>query len=117
MIIIGWVLTKCDRTDKGLRSLVESLSVNFYGMVSPDTDDGWTLAHVACDSAHIAFMKKHPDLFIWIGSEWSKVPQQVLETYTSQLDPNEQYQNMGQVLNQLAESEPRFHLRARAQAQ
>lgn len=116
-MITGWALTKGDRTDRGLRSLVESLSVNYYGMVPPDTDDGWILVHVACDSAHIAFMKKHPDLFIWIGSEWSKVPPELLESHADWLDPNEQYQNMGQVLDTLAESEPRFHLRAQAQAQ
>jgi hypothetical protein len=116
-VITGWALTKGDRTDEGLRSLVDSLSVNYFGMLEPDTDDGWMLVHVACDSEHVAFMKKHPDLFIWIGNEWSKVPPEVLETYAAQLDPNEQYQNMGQVLDKLADLEPRFHLRARSQAQ
>jgi hypothetical protein len=101
----------------GLLSLVDSLSVNYYGMIAPDTDDGWTLVHVACDSAHAAFMKQHPDLFVWIGSEWSKVPPEVLEAFAAQLGPDEQYQNMGQVLDKLAESEPRFHLRAQGQAQ
>jgi hypothetical protein len=116
-VITGWVLSKCDRTDQGLRPLVESLSVNHYGMVPPATDDGWALVHVACDSAHVGFMKKHPDLFIWIGSEWSKVPPEVLESHADLLDPNEQYQNMGQVLDKLADSEPRFHLRARVRGQ
>ena len=110
MIISGWVLSKCDRSDQGLRPLVESLSVNWYGAIPPAEEDGWMLVHVACDGAHVAFMKQDPD-FIWIGSEWSKVPQQVLETYASQLDPTEQYQNMGQVLDKLAESEPRFLLK------
>jgi hypothetical protein len=115
-VITGWVLSKCDRTDQGLRPLVESMSINWRGAVPPAEDDGWTLVHVACDSAHVAFMKADPD-FIWIGNEWSKVPPEVLEAYGSQLDPNELYQNMGQVLDKLADLEPRFHLRARSQAQ
>lgn len=115
-MITGWVLSKCDRTDQGLRSLVESMSVNCHGAVPPAEDDGWMLVHVACDSEHVAFMKKDSD-FIWIGSEWSKVPTEVLETHAAQLDPNEQYQNMGQVLDKLADLEPRFHLRAQSQAQ
>jgi hypothetical protein len=103
-------------TDQGLRPLVASMSVNWRGPIPPAEDDGWMLVHVACDSAHVAYMKQDPD-FVWIGNEWSKVPAQVLEAYAPMLEPDGQYQNMGQVLDRLADLEPRFHLRAQSQAQ
>src|SRR6266481_7942261 len=102
MIINGWVLTKTDTHNDGHQTpIVASMSLAaWHGPMQPLTTDGWMLVRVACDPAHVEFMKQDEDV-IWIGSEWSKVPQQVLDTYASKLDPNETYQNLGQVLDKL----------------
>lgn len=111
MNTFGWALTKCDDTPDGPRSLVGSMSATWRGAIPPLPGMEWMLVHVRCSSEHVAFMRQDED-FIWIGSEWSKVPQQVLDAYAPMLDPAETYQNLGQVLDKLAEQEGRFLLRA-----
>src|SRR6266481_1655506 len=100
MNTVGWVLTKCDN---GI-PLVASLSTSWRAGALPIPGTEWMLCHVRCSSDHVSFMKQDED-FVWIGSEWSVVPQQVLDAYASKLDPNATYQNLGQVLDKLAEWE------------
>lgn len=111
MNIVGWALTKCDDTPDGPRSLIGSISATWRGAKLPLPGQEWMLVHARCSSEHVAFMRQDGD-FIWLGSEWSKVPQQVLDAYAPMLDPNETYDNLGQVLDRLMEQEGRFLLRA-----
>jgi len=108
MRIGGWVLTKTDTHPEGHQvPLVNSLSLAWHGPMQPLNPDGWMLVQVQCHAAHFEYMKGDEDI-IWIGNEWSKVPPELLEAYAEKLDPNETYQNFGQVLDKLAEWDFRF---------
>jgi hypothetical protein len=109
MDITGWVLSKFDAGDdmNPLLPLVASMSMEWQGTMEPDTPDGWALVWIRCDNVHLEFIRQDPDI-IWIGNEWSKVPQQVLDTYASKLDPTQTYQFLGQVLDKLGEWETVF---------
>lgn len=104
-MVTGWLLSKFD----GSKPVVASLSIGWQAATGPLTG-GWALVHVQCQPTHVEFFKTDEDV-IWIGGEWVKVPQEVLSTYAAQLDPNETYVNIGQVIDKLAEWNPRFHLR------
>ncbi len=110
MNISGWLLSKCDETTDGHRPIVASMSIaDWHAPIQPLTPNGWSLVWITCDPAHYAFIKQDEDC-IWLGNEWSRVHPQLLETFAEMLDPNETYQNLGQVIEKLAESEPRFLL-------
>ena len=111
MMVTGWILTKVDNTEDGPRPLIASLSASWRAGALPLTEGGWMLCHVKTHPEVVAFMKQDED-FIWIGNDWSKVPQEVLDTYAEKLNPEEQYLFIGQVVDKLSEWEPRFNMRA-----
>ena len=107
-MVSGWILTKTDAHPNGLRHpIVASMSVPWHSPMQPLNPDGWMLVQVHCHSAHHRYMKHDEDI-IWIGSEWSKVPPELLEAYAEKLDPNATYDNLGQVLDKLSEWDFRF---------
>ena len=111
-MVTGWILTKMDDTEAGPKPVIASLSAAYRPGAVPLTEGGWMLCHVKCDPAIVEYMKKDTEDFLWIGGDYSKVPQVVLDTYASKLDPEETYLFIGQVVQKLAEWEPRFNMRA-----
>jgi len=107
MRITGWILTKSDRVDDSMKPIVASMSMAWHAPMQPLHPDGWNLVLVRCDVSHHVYMKHDEDV-IWIGNEWSKVPKELLDTYADHLDPNETYENLGQVLDKLADWDYRF---------
>jgi len=106
-MVNGWVLTKVDSNDAQHRPLVASLATLWTAGCLPLPGTEWMLCHVRCHPDVVAFMRQDED-FVWIGSGWSKPPQQLLDAYASLIDPNETYASVGQVLDKLSESNPRF---------
>ena len=110
MIISGWLLSKCDQVEDGIRPIVASMSLEWHAPMQPLKPDGWVLVQVKCDIAHYNFIRQDED-FIWIGNEWSKVPRELLDAYADKLDQSEQYQTFGQVLDELEKWDFRFSMR------
>ena len=78
-MITGWLLTKIEDTaPDGHKPLVSSLSALWVAGALPLPGQEWMLVQAKAHAQVVTYMKEDED-FIWIGNEWSKVPQELLE--------------------------------------
>jgi len=80
---------------------------NFVCPRDPHTPDGWALVLIDTSPQQIEAARQDPRVVV-CGKNYDPPPQQALTEYASWLDPSTTYMFMGQVLAQLAQTEPAF---------
>lgn len=106
-----WVLSKhydCPEHEHPW-PVVTAYGVDHHCPGRPALDNGvYALMSIETDPEHINAMREDPRI-IYCGRSFSTPPQILLELYRHKLDPNTTYLFMGQVIEQLAQSEPAFY--------